>query len=101
MILNRIHNVSDTFQAVNLLHRHIFLESGCYTGYKLLPGHIPGQGQIEEDRDTDNIGCAVLCNIKEDCCSYEHSKLENCCYLNTDCSPTKKQLKDFQFCVKG
>ena len=67
----------------------------------MIPGDILGNGQIEGGLDTDNKGCARLCDVSKDCCSYEHSISENMCNLNRGCRPNGGKIRDFKFCVKG
>ena len=78
-----------------------FSDSGCFEGYKLIPGDIPGDGQIQGGVQTDEEGCARICHFNKDCCSFEQSLSENLCNMNNDCKPTTGANKGFKFCVKG
>ena len=85
----------------SILHDRIFVDTECSKGYVLVPGDIPGWGQIQGRIKTDAKGCAELCNDNKDCCSYEYSPRKKRCNLNRDCKPTRKKFKDFNFCAKG
>ena len=78
----------------------ILTDSWCTPGYILVPGDIPGWGQIRGNIKKNAADCAKLCNEERDCCSYEHSPSENTCNLNSDCKPSQEKYKDYNFCVQ-
>merc|ERR1719369_2191989 len=75
--------------------------SGCFSGFKSIPGDIPGDGLIKGGMQTDEEGCARLCKSDIKCCSYKHSLSKSICYLNEECSPSERKKQDFNFCVKS
>ena len=71
-------------------------------GYVLNVGDIPGWGQIGSTTTENSIsGCSDRCDGEPECCSFEYSKTEKKCNLNTGCTPTTGEYKDYAFCVKG
>ena len=73
----------------------------CFGGFKRVAGGIPGNGQLKGNVDTDEIGCAYLCQNDQTCCSYEHSPTMNLCNLHKDCKSKGKNKDDYKLCVKG
>ena len=82
---------------------YISVGSECYEGFHLVPGDIPGMGQIEGHGglQTDDQGCGLLCQRDEDCSAQEQGLTEKLCNLNKDCKPSAEKHLDQNFCVKG
>ena len=69
-------------------------------GFHLVPGDIPGMGQIGSYANvSDTDGCGRLCLKNPECRSYEYSKTSLYCNLNRADAPTQAVHDDFAFCV--
>ena len=80
----------------------LLIHVGCPDGFKLIPGRIPGWGQIGTESIEDTIfDCSDKCNGLQNCCSFEYSQTEGWCDLNMDCLPTHGVYEDYSFCSKG
>ena len=79
------------------------ISDDCPAGYILNTGDIPGWGQVGSNPSIEDAvsGCSERCNDEPQCCSFEYSKTEKKCSLNTGCSPTTGAYKDYAFCVRG
>ena len=75
----------------------------CPAGFVLIPGDLPGMGQIESNPSIEEsvLDCSDKCNDETNCCSFEYSGTEKKCNLNSDCQPTQAVYKDYSFCSKG
>ena len=76
----------------------------CPDGYKLKEGDIPGWGQIGHNKTVvaTITDCSNMCNNEPNCCSFEYSRTDKKCNLNTDCIPTQNKYLDYHFCtIKG
>jgi len=94
----------------------------CAEGFRLVPGDIPGNGQVDlrstGERSisdvSDTAACAELCiatdgvpfftqqglsGHKFPCKSYEYSASEKICNLNRASVPTRDAVRDYAFCV--
>ena len=81
----------------------LLIHVGCPTGFKLIPGSIPGWGQIGTDSIEDTIfDCSDKCNSVQNCCSFEYSQTDGECNLNIDCQPTNQLFgSGHSFCTRG
>ena len=78
-----------------------FKISECKKGFHLVPGDYPGWGQLGSLRIEDTDTCGSLCKSTAGCWSYEFSKSERKCNLNTAIAPTQGIYEDYVFCVAG
>lgn len=64
-------------------------------------GDIPGWGSDLGGRlRLSRQECAIKCNEKRDCLSFEQSESRNLCNLNRIAEPTQGPYEEFAFCVK-
>ena len=84
----------------NLRSKKFQGDSECLNGFHLIPGDIPGEGSLQRDIQTDDEGCGRLCQLFEECCSYEYSPNDQLCQLNEECRPNAEKHKDYNFCSK-
>jgi len=78
----------------------------CANGYYPQIGDIPGSGIVEDAGFGEQVHncneCSKLCSDRDDCLSYECSKTELKCNLNSDADPlVTKAVRDYAFCTKN
>ena len=75
----------------------------CPDRYVLKEGDIPGWGQIGHNKTVvaTITDCSNMCNNEPNCCSFEYSRTDKKCNLNTGCIPTQNKYLDYRFCAKG
>merc|ERR1711902_297068 len=77
----------------------------CANGYYPQIGDTPGSGSVDGAGSAQQVPtcnkCAKLCSDRDNCLSYECSKTELKCNLNSDADPLRtKAHKDYAFCTK-
>merc|ERR1711902_133226 len=77
----------------------------CANGYYPQIGDTPGSGIVDGAGSAQQVPtcnkCAKLCSDRDNCLSYECSKTELKCNLNSDADPLRtKAHKDYAFCTK-
>ena len=87
----------------HLIKKSNFLIAACPTGFELIEGHNPGNGQIGTGSTENTIfDCSDKCNGVQNCCSFEYSETTKWCFLNMDCEPQDDDdYTDYAFCSKG
>jgi hypothetical protein len=75
--------------------------SQCPGGYHYNEGDIKGWGQIDSHHDVKKVqDCSQKCTDDANCNSFEYSRTEWKCNLNSDVNPTPGKAKwgDYAFC---
>ena len=73
----------------------------CMEGFHLVPGDIAGLGDLGHlNNISDTEICGMLCLNSTGCKSYEFSRTENWCNLNSADTPNEPEFIDQAFCVK-
>merc|ERR1712179_468710 len=88
------------FLSIDKVHGYSYEPSGsCPASYVYVAGDIPGNG-LGAFRSANIANCAIRCDAKSNCGSFEYSPRRKHCNLNSESKPTTGVYQDFDFCVK-